>query len=136
MSNIDLTMLVTAEDKANKVRAAAYAALADLRWKRETGGMTLPGSITIITTRESQAQISNVVQSIQNGLITEPVDWKLASGWQQLTTAQITSIAGAVADHVKRCFAAERAVSEAMDAVTGDLAAFDIEAAFDAAYSS
>lgn len=136
MSNIDLTQLNTAEMKAAEARTKAYADLADLRWRRETGGLSLPGGMSIITTRESQAQIAGVVQSINAGLISEPIDWKLASGWQQLTTAQITSVAGAVADHVKQCFAAERAVTAQMDAITGDLAGFDIVAAFDAAYTT
>lgn len=136
MPNIDLTQLITAEDKAATARDEKYAALSNLRWQRETGGLSLPGGIQIITTRESQAQIAGVVQSINAGLISEPLDWKLASGWQQLTTAQITAVAGAVADHVKQCFAAERAVTSQMDAIAGDLSGFDIIAAFDAAYAA
>lgn len=136
MSNIDLTKLITAQDKAASARAEKYADLANLRWQRETGGLALPGGMSIITTRESQAQIAGVVQSINAGLISEHVDWKLASGWQQLTTAQITAVAGAVADHVKQCFAAERAVTAQMDAIAGDLSGFDIVAAFDAAYAA
>lgn len=136
MPNIDFSRMITAEDKTSEARADKFAALADLRWQRETGGLDLTGGARIITTRESQAQIAATVQSISAGLITEPVDWKLATGWQQLSTAQIIAIAGAVADHVKRCFAAERAVTIQMDTTAGDLAGFDIEAAFDAAYSA
>ncbi|WP_323780185.1 DUF4376 domain-containing protein [Thalassovita sp.] len=119
-----------------QLRQLKFSALSDLRWQRETGGLDLTGGARIVTTRESQAQIAATVQSISAGMISEPIDWKLASGWQQLTTAQILAIAGAVAAHVKACFAAERAVSEQMDLVTGDLSGFDIKAAFDAAYSA
>lgn len=117
-----------------KLRRTRFNDLAELRWQRETGGLDLSGGARIITTRESQSQIAGVVQSINAALITGPIDWKLASGWQQLSDAEILAIGGAVADHVKRCFAAERAVFEQMEATTGDLAGFDIEAAFDAAY--
>ncbi|CUH68703.1 hypothetical protein TG4357_03747 [Thalassovita gelatinovora] len=136
MSSIDLTKIITAEDKAAAARAAKFSALADLRWQRETGGLDIAGGARIVTTRESQAQIASTVQSISAGLISEPIDWKLASGWQQLSAAEILSIAGAVADHVKRCFAAEKAISVQMDATPGDLSGFDIAAAFDAAYSA
>lgn len=62
-------------------RDRAYAALADYRWQRETGGLTLADGSRVLTTREAQSQISNAVQSISSGLITDPVTWKLASGW-------------------------------------------------------
>lgn len=42
----------------------------------------------------------------------------------------------AVADHVKRCFEAERDVAAQMDAMGGDLEGFDVQAAFDAAYDA
>lgn len=134
MSNVDLTQLITADDKSAEARAKAYADLADLRWQRETGGVTLPVGLHIITTRESQAQIAGVMQSIAAGLIAEPIDWKLASGWVEISAAQMTEIAQAVADHVKRCFAAERSVYEHMQTTPGDLSGYDLGAAFDVAY--
>lgn len=134
MSNIDLKQLILASDKISVARAEKHLALADLRWQRETGGLTLPEGTHIRTTRESQAQISSVMQSITAGLITDPVDWKLTSGWVGISTEQLTEIARRVADHVKRCFAAERYVSEQMEMTPGDLSDFDISAAFDAAY--
>ena len=116
MSNVDLTQLLTAADKIATARATRYAALAHLRWQRETGGLTLPDGADIVTTREGQAQIAGAVQSITAGLMTGPIDWKLASGWQQLAPDQMLSIARAVIDHVKCCFAAERVVASQMDA--------------------
>lgn len=135
MSNIDLSQMVTAEDKAVNHRTQMFAGLASLRWQRETGGIALPDGSQVSTTRESQAQITSAVNSLQNGLIVEPVAWKLASGWADLTAAQVTAVAGAVADHVKRCFAAERAMQVQMEALA-DLAGFDAETAFDAAYTA
>ncbi len=136
MTNIDLTQLITTGDKLAEARANRYANLARLRWQYETGGVTLPDGTSIATTRESQAQITSVAQSVNAGLITGPVDWKMVDGWQDLPPEQILLIAQVVTDHVKHCFAAERAVSEQMDAISGDLQGFDIQAAFDAACSA
>jgi hypothetical protein len=106
--------------------------LSDLRWRRETGGLTLPDGRTIRTTRESQSQIVGAVTSLSMGLMAEPIEWKLESGWVHLSAAQITGIAALVSRHVAACFGAERAVAEQLDAD----AATEIEAAFDAAYAS
>ena len=135
MSNIDLTQIVTAQDKAARARATAYAALADIRWHRETGGLTLPDGSRISTTRESQAQIAGVVQSIGAGLVSDQIDWKMASGWQTLSPTQVTAIAATVAGHVKRCFAAERAVCALLDSTAGDLSDIDLVQAFEGAYA-
>ena len=97
-----------------------FARLAWLRWRHETAGLDLPGGQRIRTTRESQAQITAVVNALQMGLIAEPVTYKLDSGWADLTAAQVTAIAQAVGGHVKACFRAERAVANqlaAMDAL-------------------
>lgn len=133
MSNIDLTQLVSAQDKTATLRTRKYAALAELRWQRETGGLTLNGGQHILTTRESQMQIASTVQSIQAGLITGPVDWKCANGWVQFAPQDILAIAQAVTSHVKRCFAAERHVFEQIQAQTGDVSQIDIAQAFEAA---
>ena len=135
MSNIDLTQLITADDKAAEARAKAYADLADLRWQRETGGLSLPGGMSIVTTRESQAQIAGVVQSICAGLISEPLDWKLASGWAALSAQDVQELARAVTTHVKTCFAAERQVAEWLAAQPGDVSAADLRTAFQTALS-
>lgn len=134
MSNIDLTQLITAESQNAQARAAQYAALAALRWRHETGGLTLPDGTSVITTREAQAQIAAMAYSIGAGLVSGPTEWKFASGWQVLSAAQITSLAETVANHVKRCFAAERTVAALMDAEAGDLQAFQIQPHFQAAY--
>lgn len=134
MSNIDLSQMITLHDKRESQRAAAMAHLADLRWQHETGGLTLLDGTRINTSRESQAQISSVVQSLGAGLIAGPVDWKMASGWRQVTPDQISAIAAAVAGHVKACFAAERHVAALLEQTPDeDLPGFDIGAAFGAA---
>lgn len=133
MNNIDLSQLITAQTKLAKARADRMAALAELRWRSETGGLELPDGSTILTTRESQAQLSSAMQMIQAGMMTGPIDWKFASGWHQLSAEQLVSLATAVLEHVRDCFAAEKIVAAQMDATPGDLSDFDILAAFEAA---
>ena len=110
-----------------------FAMLADHRWRHETAGLDLPGGQRIQTTRESQAQITAVVNSLQMGLITEPVTYKLDSGWADLTAAQVTAVAQAVGGHVKACFKAERSVAAQLEALD-DPASADVVALFQAAY--
>ena len=109
------------------------AKLADHRWRYETAGLDLPGGQRIQTTRESQAQLTAVINSLQLGLITEPVTYKLDSGWAELTTAQVTAVAQAVGAHVKACFRAERTVAAQLDSMEDPTNA-DVTGLFEAAY--
>ncbi len=110
-----------------------FATLADHRWRVETAGLDLPGGDRIQTTRESQAQITAVVNALQLGLIAEPVTYKLDSGWSELSTAQVTAVARSVSAHVKACFRAERSVAAQLEALD-DPASADVVALFEAAY--
>ena len=110
-----------------------FAKLADHRWGYETAGLDLPGGQRIQTTRESQAQITTVVNSLQMGLITEPVTYKLDSGWADLTAAEVTAVAQAVGGHVKACFRAERGVAAQLEAMV-DSESADVAGLFEAAY--
>ena len=131
--NIGMSRLIT---KTQTARGVAFAALADLRWQRETGGLALPDGRQAQTSREARALLNSTVAALQAGLITAPVAWKLASGWEQMTAEQLTGLAAAVQSHVTRCFVAEQAVAEKMTALPGDLGGFDIETAFDAAFQA
>ena len=118
------------------VKDALIGRLAEMRWKRETGGLLLPTGQTIGTTREAQAQISNALMSLQGGLITS-VDWKSGGEWVTLTLDQFGPMAAAVANHVQRCFAAEKAVTDLIGAAieVDELAGIELAAEFEAAYS-
>jgi len=111
-----------------------FAKLADHRWCYETAGLDLQGGQRIQTTRESQAQITAVVNSLQMGLIAEPVTYKLDSGWAELTTVQVTAVAQAVGAHVKACFRAERTVAAQLE-VLEDPRNVDVTGLFEAAYN-
>jgi hypothetical protein len=107
------------------------AKLADYRWHKETGGMTLPDGMSILTTREAQAQITSTTLALSLGTVEPPVRWKAESGWVSLGRDEIGFVAAAVALHVKTCFAAEEEVQSRLEA-DPDL---DVLAAFDATYA-
>lgn len=98
----------------SKQQQKAMLALADYRWRRETEGIII-GGVEIKTDRESQASLTSAYVSLSGGLITQ-TDWKAVDGWAKPDLAGITPIAKAVAEHVAKCFAAERAVSEMLEA--------------------
>ncbi len=126
---IDWSNVVSAEAKRTKERAALVAVLARIRWQFETGGLVLPDGTQIRTDRETRASITEAINSLNSGLMTEPGTWKMANGWAELTGDTLAAIAGAVGAHVKASFAAERRVSEQIEALP-DVAGFDLQAAF------
>lgn len=106
------------------------AHLADYRWRKETGGLDLTTGIRVRTDRVSQSQMTSTLTALAEGMVQEPVQWKAESGWVTWTRADLKQAATEVAEHVRKCFAAEEAV--ALE-VAGD-PTIDVEAAFDAAY--
>lgn len=106
------------------------AHLADYRWRKETGGLTLTTGETVLTTRESQSQMTSTLTALAEGMVQEPVQWKAQSGWVSWTRDDLKMAATEVAEHIRKCFAAEEVVAGqiAVDPTT------DVEAAFDAAY--
>jgi len=92
---------------------AAYAA--DRRWRAETGGIAVDG-LTIATDRESQAMISNAVQTAER--TGQSINYKAGGVFVTLTPEQIIGLALTVAVHVQASFAAEAAVVADIDAGT------------------
>lgn len=115
-------------------RSDQLEALAELRWLRETGGLSFSGGKQIKTTRESQAQINAVLTSLSLGMVQEPIAYKLDSGWEDLTAAEIAGVAALVAQHVMACFEAERDVTTALEGMDAYWTA-DLGALFDTAYA-
>ncbi|KRG38468.1 hypothetical protein ARC78_15650 [Stenotrophomonas pictorum JCM 9942] len=93
-----------------------------LRWERETGGITV-GGVRVLTGIEDQNRIATA-------LIGAPatVDFKADSGWVRLTLSELQTIAAAITAHVQRCFSAERAHHEAIDALETPEAALAYDA--------
>lgn len=109
------------------------AGLAQRRWEAETGGLTLESGLRVLSGRADRDGISSLILTSEAAGI-ETVDFKAASGWVHLTLDGIRDIAQAIALHVQACFSAERAVSEAIDALDSVTAAeaFDVSAAWPA----
>lgn len=107
---------LTADGKAEALRAKRVALLADIAAKRyavETGGLTFPDGMCVGTDRQDQAIITGVVSATQLGQVS--FDWKGADGtWIALTAKQIMQIGAAVAAHVQACFSAEKQHCEAV----------------------
>lgn len=111
--------------------------LASHRFVFETGGLTLGGDLKILTDRESQAQLSSALTTLQAGLVPD-TDWKAANGWESVNIEQIKPIATAVAAHVRGCFRGERIVETAIKraSTVAEIQAIDIPALFGAAYKN
>jgi hypothetical protein len=109
-----------------------FAHLADYRWRKETGGLTLTTGVRVLTTRESQSQMTSTIVALKEGLVSEPVQWKAETGWVAMTLEQMRAAAAEVAEHVSKCFTAEEIVSAQL-VENPDL---DVEAAFDVAYGA
>ena len=106
--------------------------LADYRWQREIGGVTLSSGVRIYTDQNTQSKITSMILGLSSGLVVEPISWKAQNGWVSLSQADMFAMAGAVTKHVRKCFAAE-------EYVLGLLAQSDtvnVAAAFDQAYEA
>lgn len=132
--------LAANEEEASKIvadlnRPIKLAELAAYRYAVETGGITLE-DMSILTVRESQAQLNNTLASLERGLVRS-VRWKVASGWVELDLDAIKPIAGAVAQHVAICFETEEKVVKNLEAIEDHeaMAAFDVRQAFDDLYN-
>ena len=108
------------------------AHLADYRWQKETGGLTLTTGPLIRTDRISQSQMTSTLTALAENMVAEPVQWKAESGWVSWTRVQLKAAATEVAHHVAKCFQAEETVALQLP----DDPTLDVEAAFDAAYAA
>lgn len=95
----------------------------------EEQGVVLPSGVVVHTDVESQGKVAQTIQSIDLGLIEEPVKWKAKSGFVLLSRADLLEVGRAVAQHVQRSFDAEEAVTAQYEAGSLDTTAL-IDAAF------
>ncbi|WP_337267049.1 DUF4376 domain-containing protein [Oryzifoliimicrobium ureilyticus] len=93
-----------------------FAYLAAKRYQLETGGITLQG-MRIETDRQSQSMITGAfAYAKEDPDLT--VEFKTKDGFVSLTSAQLTAIGAAVAQHVQASFAKEKEVYDAIKAGT------------------
>lgn len=134
---IDLSQLITADSKAKTALLAMEGDLADLRWRREVGGTSVPGIGQVATDRETQSRLTGLVQAYDAGLMAAPVSWKTAEGWVDLEAQALRAMAQAVTTHVQAAFAAERAVLAELRAGkigVGKIGVGKLEKAFEKAF--
>jgi hypothetical protein len=127
--------LRAALEEARAKPTEPFGMLAYHRWQREVGGFRLPGGIAVGTDEGTQNKLGNFTAQAVVGAAPEVVEWKTDTGFLHLTKTQVIEIAAAVTAHITLCFAIEKEISEAMQAMD-DLSAFDPVAAFDAAYDT
>lgn len=98
-----------------KIQMKADAA--DIRWKRETGGITFNG-IPVSTDSESQTKLISVfVLASQNPSFS--VTWKGTDGkFYPLSSTQIIDMVGAVRQHIQDAFNWEAQVVAEIDSAT------------------
>lgn len=87
-----------------------YAYAAAKRYVVETGGIVFNG-MSIMTDRQSQSLITGAYNYVDANPDVM-VQFKTASGFVELTAAQVRDVANAVATHVQASFAAEGAVDQ------------------------
>jgi len=114
-------------------KAARKAALADRRWRAETGGATVAG-MEIPTDAATQAKLTAAAVAA----LIDPaysVNWKVATGdFVALDHDQVIALAQGARAHVQGCFDREAALAAQIDAAATPeaLAAIDIEAGWPA----
>ena len=115
----DVFQLSDAEiaERTEALKTSLLNQVTQLRWERETGGITLPGGVRVGTSIEDQNRITSVTANAKLAGVST-VDFKAATGWVTLTLAEVQGIAAAIATHVQACFSAERAHHEAIDSIT------------------
>lgn len=89
-------------------KANALAALADIRWQKETGGITLNGLKVATDDRSKLLILGKRTKAAADPSLT--FQWKTPTGFITLTAEQIVAIADAVEAHVQACFDREAAL--------------------------
>lgn len=98
-------------------KAAKKKEVAAWRYRAEVGGVTVNG-VRVLTDRESQAQLTGALFSLQANLLPS-INWKSANGaFVSLSLPETQAIAQAVAQHVQSSFDAEMAYRAQIDACT------------------
>lgn len=127
-----LALAAVTPEGLDAAKDAVRADLANLRWRHETGGVTVGGAI-IRTDRESQGLV-NGGYAMALRYPDRPIRFKGDGGFVMLSAAQMIAIGDAVGTHVQMCFAHEGDLDDAIDAAAtpAALAAIDIESGWPA----
>lgn len=88
--------------------------ITDKRWQTETGGITLPNGINVLTGIDDQNRIATSIQGMETAGLNE-IDFKSSNGWVKLTVTELKQISVAITMHVEQCFARECALHKMCD---------------------
>jgi hypothetical protein len=88
-----------------KLTATWPEKVARVRWKHETGGTMWQGH-KVRTDRESQSLVLGAM------VLGQPVRWKFADSWADMTPADMQSLVATVAQHVEACFRREEELQQ------------------------
>lgn len=98
------------EDVCTNVKAKVTAK----RWEVETGGITLPNRVHVLSGVEDQNRIATSIQGMTEAGL-DSIDFKASSGWVKLTLTELKAISVALTRHVEACFARECALHKMCD---------------------
>jgi hypothetical protein len=79
--------------------------IAVVRWEHETGG-TMWNGHKVRTDRESQSLVMHAM------VLGQPVRWKFADSWADMTPQDMQSLVATVAQHVEACFRREEELQQ------------------------
>lgn len=103
--------------------------LAQIRFLKEVNGMFSETYGELLTDRDTRALIAQTIQSIDLGIVTEPINWKAPGGFTPLNRAAFVGIATEVANFVQQTFDKESQVEARID--SGELTTKEqVQAAF------
>lgn len=109
--------------------------LDNYRWQKEIGGIS-SGGYGIDTTDRSKALINGAYSKVlAAGTPTAIMAFKTMEGWQDLEHSEVEAIALDVADHVEKCFTAEKTIMAKIWAGTLTTTA-EVEEDFDDEYDA
>ncbi|ARQ95332.1 hypothetical protein [Bradyrhizobium phage BDU-MI-1] len=91
------------------------AYLAELRFNKEVGGMMSATFGYLLTDRDTRAIIAQTIQSIDLGVVQEPIVWKATGGFVELNRAALVGIATETVAFVQMTFDKEAEVSARID---------------------
>ncbi|NVO00770.1 MAG: DUF4376 domain-containing protein [Geobacteraceae bacterium] len=100
----------------DEIRQIKLNALAEYRYEREIGGVTI-NDLVISTDRESQSLLTSACLTVQM-TPAAIINWKSPTGWVKLNKTAIELIALAVSTHVQACFTVEESHDSAIKKLT------------------
>ncbi|MDB5610662.1 MAG: hypothetical protein JWP25_7562 [Bradyrhizobium sp.] len=112
-----------------KEQLTKYAAVR--RLAKEVGGFVDPAFGSLSTDRDTRAIVGQSIQSIDLGIVAEPVNFKIPSGFASLTRADFIAIAKVTAAFVQSTFDLEATVTRDINSGT-----ITTNAQIDAAFSA